>query len=147
MINIRQATEHDVDVLFDLITAIARFHHQEEYVMTSKEEMLQSGFMENPRFGALIAEFEGQAVGYLSYTWNYSIWGGCEYMNLDDLFVMSEYRSKKVGNQLMQHAKSLCQQQNIGFIKWEVEKDNDKAIRFYKNLGAQMVEKGIFKWN
>jgi len=86
MIKIREATKKDIDTVYDLILEIAKFHNQEEYVITNKQEMLGSGFNENPKFGVLIAEFNGKISGYLSYTWNYSIWNGCEYLNLDDLF-------------------------------------------------------------
>ncbi|GGX29326.1 hypothetical protein [Aquimarina muelleri] len=97
MIKTRNTTKDDVDTLFDLIMGIARFHNQEEYVLTDKQEMLNSGFNNNPKFGAIIAEFNGQIAGYPSYTWNYSIWNGGEYMKLDDLFVWKEYRYQKVG--------------------------------------------------
>ena len=147
MIKIREATIDDVDTLYDLILGIAEFHNQEQYVVTSTEEMLESGFGENPKFGALIAEFNGQVAGYLSYTWNYSIWNGCEYMNLDDLFVWNEYRGQRVGLQLMRQARDICKQKAIELIRWEVETDNTKAIEFYKNLGADMTEKGIFRWD
>lgn len=147
MIKTRNATKHDIDTLFDLILGIAKFHNQEAYVLTSKQEMLNSGFNGEPKFGVIIAEFNGQVAGYLSYTWNYSIWNGCEYMNLDDLFVREEFRGKKVGLQLMQHAKNVCNEKNINLIRWEVEKGNVKAIEFYNRLGAKITEKGIFKWN
>lgn len=147
MIKIRDATKKDIDSLFDLILGIAKFHDQEKYVLTNKQEMLHSGFNGEPKFGAIIAEFKGQIAGYLSYTWNYSIWRGCEYMNLDDLFVWKEYRGQKVGLQLMQRAKEACKEKNINLIRWEVEKENAKAIEFYNRLGAKISEKGIFKWH
>lgn len=147
MIKIRNATKNDIDTLFDLILGIAKFHNQEKYVITNKQEMLNSGFSDNPKFGAIIAEFNGQIAGYLSYTWNYSIWNGCEYMNLDDLFVWKEFRGQKVGLQLMERAKVVCNKKKISLIRWEVEKGNVKAIEFYNRLGAKMTEKGIFRWN
>jgi len=146
MIKIREVTSDDVDSLFELIMDIARHHDQEQYVATSKAELLKSGFGENPKFGALIAEYDSQLAGYLSYTWNYSIWNGCEIMNLDDLFVKGEFRGQKVGQQLMEAAKAQCLSRSVSYIRWEVETDNTKAIDFYEKLGANMTEKGIFKW-
>jgi len=147
MIKIKKATKNDVDTLYDLIMGIAKYHNQEQYVITGKHEILNSGFSENPKFGALIAEFNEQVAGYLSYTWNYSIWNGCEYMNLDDLFILSEFRGQKIGLHLMQQAKYICKEKKISLIRWEVEKNNLKAIEFYKRLGAEITEKGIFRWN
>jgi len=97
MITIRQATKDDVATLYDLILEIARFHNQEEFVLTDTKEMLHSGFSENQKYGALLAEFNNEVVGYPSYTSSYSIWNGCDYMNLDDLFVKKDYRGHKIG--------------------------------------------------
>ncbi|WP_103068743.1 GNAT family N-acetyltransferase [Aquimarina sediminis] len=147
MIEIEKASEKDIDALYDLIIGIAKYHHQEQYVLTNKEEMLKSGFEEPSKFGALIARFDGKVTGYVSYTWNYSIWAGGEYMNIDDVFVWDEYRGKKIGEALMQKAKQICEDKEVNKIRWEVQKDNIGAINFYKRLGAQLDIKGIFKWS
>ena len=136
MIKIRKANNSDIDTLYELIIGIAKFHNQEKFVITNKNEMLSSGFGDNPRFGALIAEFNNKVAGYLSYTWNYSIWNGCDYMNLDDLFVLESYRSLKIGFHLMEKAKEICDEKSINLIRWEVEKDNQKAIKFYNRIGS-----------
>lgn len=146
MIKIRLAQKEDVSVLYQLIMGIARFHDQEQFVLTDQEEMLRAGFGENSKFGALIAEYKGKVAGYLSFTWNYSIWYGTDYMNMDDLFVWEEFRGKKIGEQLMLYAKNLCADKGISLIRWEVQQDNAKAISFYQRLGADMSPKGIFKW-
>ncbi len=147
MIKIREATKNDINTLYNLILGIAKYHNQEKSVVTNTEEMLRSGFDKNPKFGALLAEINSEVVGYLSYTWNYSIWNGCDYMNLDDLYVTSEYRGQKVGLHLMRYAQDFCADKGINLIRWEVQKDNIKAIKFYNKLGAKMTEKGIFRWN
>ncbi len=146
VINIRKATAKDIDALYDLIIGIAKYHNQEQYVQTNKAELLTSGFGDDPKFEVLLAEFDSQIAGYLSYTWNYSIWNGAENMNLDDLFVKSDFRGKKVGQILMEAAKAESLKRSVTYIRWEVETDNTKAIAFYEKLGANMAEKGIFKW-
>ena len=145
-IKIRQATSKDVPALFDLIMAIAKHHNQEEHVLTDKDELLKAGFAAEPEFQVILVEYEEEIAGYLSYTWNYSIWNGKSYMNLDDLFVKEKFRGLKIGHELMRKAKSICENKSSGLIRWEVEKDNQKAIEFYERLGVKMVEKGIFKW-
>jgi len=146
MIDIREARKEDIEILYDLIIGIAEFHNQEQYVLTNQEEMLRAGFGENPKFGALIAEYKGKVAGYLSFTWNYSIWNGTDYMNMDDLFVWEAFRGKRVGEELMLYAKQLCENKDISMIRWEVQQDNVKAVSFYNRLGADMYSKGIFRW-
>ena len=143
---IREATSEDVDVIYDLMMAIARHQNQEQFILTDKSELLKSGFSESPKFGVLLAEVNGEVSGYLSYTWNYSIWFGSDYMNIDDVFVKEEFRSQKVGEALMLKAKQLCKNKGISRLRWEVQKDNVRAIKFYEQLGAELFVKGIFRW-
>jgi len=94
MLQFRKITKEDIPALYDLIMKIARHHSQEQYVNTTEKELMQYGFGENPKYGALVAETDGKLVGYLSYTWNYSIWQGTEYMNLDDLYAIDGFSTR-----------------------------------------------------
>ncbi|GAC19001.1 GNAT family N-acetyltransferase [Paraglaciecola arctica] len=147
MVIVREATISDVDIVHELIMAIAKYHGQEQYVITSKMELINAGFAENPSFGVLIAEIDGKVAGYCSYTWNYSIWAGSVFMNIDDVFVWEKYRGQSVGEKLMLKAKDVCSAKGASRIRWEVEQDNLKAIKFYKRLGADFDIKGFFRWD
>jgi len=127
--------------------AIAEHHAQAQYVITSKAELKKSGFGEKPLFGALLAEVNGEVAGYCSYTWNYSIWLGATNMNIDDVFVWDKFRGQKVGEALMLKAKEVCLKNGASKIRWEVEQDNHRAIKFYQNLGAKIDIKGLFRWD
>lgn len=143
MTELRQATHEDVDTLYEMIMEIAAYHGQEQSVKTDKAELLSTGFGESPLFGAIIAEYEGAIAGYVSYTINYSIWLGVSYINIDDVFVKAAFRGKKIGEALMQEVRRQTVEKGIQRIKWEVEKENTAAIRFYERLGATVSIKGI----
>nr|WP_241264122.1 GNAT family N-acetyltransferase [Bowmanella dokdonensis] len=127
--------------------AIARHHGQEQFVVTSKAQLQRAGFGPHPRFGALLAEIDGEIAGYASFTWNYSIWLGSELMTLDDLFVWDRFRGRKIGEALMQELSNICRTRDIQRIKWEVQQDNHQAIKFYRRLGAEVEPKGVCRWN
>lgn len=146
MLHIRIATAEDVDALYDLILDIARYHNQEQFVQTNKQELLASGFSGVPAFEVLLAEYNAEIVGYVSFTRNYSIWLGGPYFHIDDVFVKDHVRGKGIGEALMTHLKGLAKSDGISKIKWEVQADNEKAIQFYKRLGASLKTKGIFSW-
>jgi len=147
MLVVREAGSEDIDILYDLIMAIAKHHDQEKYVLTTKNELLESGFSSSPKFGAFLAEVDGRIAGYVSYGWNYSIWLGSSYINIDDVFVWEEYRGQKVGEALMYKVRDKCKQMGFERVKWEVEKDNHQAIKFYQRLGADVDIKGFCRWN
>ncbi len=145
-VTIREATEQDIDVVYDLIMAIAEHHDQAQYVITDKAELAQSIGGSAAKFGVLLAEVDGKVAGYASYTWNYSIWLGAEVMNIDDVFVWPQFRGQKAGEALMLKARAVCQAKGCQRIRWEVEQDNHQAIKFYQRLGAQIDIKGVCRW-
>ncbi|MBC3767090.1 GNAT family N-acetyltransferase [Neptunicella marina] len=146
MLSIRHAGIDDLDAVFELIQAIAAHHNQQQYVTTCKTQLLQDGFSEQPKFKVLLAEIDSKIAGYASYSWMYSIWRGKTVMNLDDLFVWEQYRGQKIGQQLMQALREVCSEQHAVQIRWEVEQDNHGAIRFYRELGADVSIKGLCRW-
>jgi len=147
MLIVREAKRSDADKVLAMILAIAKHHNQEQYVITDIEGLIQSAFCEQPKFGVLLAELEGEVAGYCSYTWNYSIWLGSSYMNIDDVFVWQKFRGKQIGEALMLKAKDVALAHGAARIKWEVEQDNIGAIKFYQRLGAELDIKGLFKWD
>jgi GNAT superfamily N-acetyltransferase len=147
VVTVREASILDIDIVHDLIIAIAKHHKQEQYVKTNKQELKKSGFGDIPSFGVLLAEIDGKTAGYCSYTWNYSIWLGSSYMNIDDVFVWENFRGQQVGEKLMFKAKEVCLDKGASRIKWEVERDNHGAIKFYERLGAIIDLKGLFRWD
>ncbi len=147
MVTVREATISDVDIVYDLIIAIAKHHGQEQFVVTNKDELINAGFSNTPSFGVLLAEVDGEVAGYCSYTWNYSIWLGSSYMNIDDVFVWEKFRGKQIGESLMLKAKQVCLTKGAARIRWEVAQDNHGAIKFYERLGANYDVKGFFRWN
>ena len=103
---VREATRADVDTVHRLIVAIAEHHDQRQHVRTTPALLREGGFGPTPRFGVLLAETGGEVAGYASYTWNYAIWLGGEFMNIDDVFVHERFRGRQVGEALMHRARA-----------------------------------------
>ena len=133
-------------IILELITALAAHHGQTDSVETDADTLRSDGFGDGPKFGVLIAEVDGTVAGFLSYTICYSIWRGTSFMQIDDVFVHDEFRGKGVGEALMNESRRTCSRLGLSPIKWEVQPDNDAAIRFYDRLGACGYDKRLFKW-
>ena len=144
---IREATAADAETVFSLIQAIAEHHGQLHLVRTNPAKLLAAGFEGDSKFSALLAELDGVTVGFVSYAINYSIWLGCDYMHIDDVYVDADTRGKGVGEALMYAAKQRCGELGLSRMKWEVQTDNLGARRFYDRLGARYYEKGVFAWD
>lgn len=64
MLTIRPASIEDVALLRAMIRELAEFERALEQVMIDEAQLARDGFGENPRFRALIAEWNGRAAGY-----------------------------------------------------------------------------------
>jgi len=144
-ITIRTVEHCDVDVLFKMICLLADNQKEREYVTTTPEELAASGFCENPAWRGLIAEIDGEAVGYATYTNDHHIWSGSPRITLDDLYVRPEYRSLGLGERLMKSVFDVANEKDAA-VSWTVQADNDRAISFYKNLGAAYRVTGKCFW-
>ena len=62
MLLIRAANIDDCGLLRAMIRELAEFERLLEFVTIREEDLARDGFGENPRFRALIAEWDGQAA-------------------------------------------------------------------------------------
>lgn len=147
MVTVRKATVEDINDFCKMMIGIAEYHNMGSSLKLDKNKLIKDGFSDRPLFEILLAEVDNEIAGYLSYTYNYSIWLSSYLMNIDDVFIWEKFRGKKIGVVLMQKAKEICKERGLKRIKWEVEKNNEGAIKFYKRLGASINIKGVCTWD
>jgi GNAT superfamily N-acetyltransferase len=147
MIDIRIAHEKDAEIFLSLMLEEAAHHGALDQVHTDLTEIRRAGFGKDRKFGVLLAECDGIPAGYISYTVNYSVWLGAEFMMIDDVFVVERFRGRKIGEALMLRAKAIAMISGYRRIRWGVESDNHGAIRFYQRLGATLHTKGVCTWD
>ena len=64
---IRKATIDDCDIILHLIALLAEYEKEPEAAIATKEDLLQYGFTDNPLFYCILAETEGNVVGFALY--------------------------------------------------------------------------------
>ncbi|OWK73960.1 GNAT family N-acetyltransferase [Flavobacteriaceae bacterium JJC] len=139
MFQIRKATENDTPVIFDLIKKLAVYEKLENDVITSVEELRKNIFSNN--FAkVLIAEEDGNPVGFALYFYNFSTFVGKPGIYLEDLFVEPEHRGKGYGKSLLIELAKIAKAENCGRFEWSVLDWNTPSIEFYKALGAKPME-------
>lgn len=139
MVLIRPATIGDAPLLRTLIRELAEFERQLDLCVIKEEDLARDGFGTNPKFRALMAEWEGQPAGYALFFGYYSTWVGPG-LYLEDLFVRQQFRGKGIGMALLGAVARIALQENCCAIRWEVLDWNEKAIGLYKALGAQFLD-------
>ena len=136
-VRIRPGELGDVPVIAELIRALARFEKLEHEVVMTEEKLTDSLFGERPYAETLIAEDDGEPVGFALFFHNYSTFLAQPGIYLEDLFVKPEHRGGGVGRALLERLAQLAVDRGCGRLEWAVLDWNVDAIRFYERLGAK----------
>ncbi len=136
MLRIRPATIQDAALLRTMIRELAEYERELEWVTIREEDLARDGFGENPRFRALIAEWDGQPAAYALFFNYFSTWVG-RGLFLEDLFVREKFRKLGIGTALLAEVARIAVEEQCYGIHWEVLDWNEKAIELYKGLGAE----------
>jgi GNAT superfamily N-acetyltransferase len=139
MLTIRPATIADVALLRTLIRELAEFERELDLCRIEEADLARDGFGTSPKFRALIAHWDGYPAGYALFFNYYSTWAGPG-LFLEDLFVRDQFRSRGIGKALLAAVAGIAVQQNCYGLRWEVLDWNEKAIEFYKSLGAKFCD-------
>ena|SRR6478672_2775785 len=98
----------------------------------------------NPGIGAiLVAEAEGEIVGVLSASWQRALHVPGRYATIQDLWVDSDWRSRKVGAALVDELADLCRGEGVARIEVGLPRESFDAIRateaFYADNGFEQL--------
>jgi GNAT superfamily N-acetyltransferase len=136
---IRDAVREDVPAMFELIKELALYEKAPEQVTNTVEQMYADGFGENPIFGTIVSEVEGEIVGMALYYYRYSTWKG-KRLYLEDLIVSETMRGRGLGEKLLNEIIEKARQTACTGLMWQVLDWNEPAINFYKKFGARFDE-------
>jgi GNAT superfamily N-acetyltransferase len=118
-----------------MIRELAEYEGWLEQVTIRAEDLARDGFGQNPRFRALIAEWDGHPAGYALFFGYYSTWAG-RGLFLEDLFVREPFRRRGIGTAVLAAVARIAVDERCYGIHWEVLDWNAKAIGLYTELGA-----------
>ena len=133
---IRIAHEDDVPLIHRFIRELAEYERLAHEVVATETSLRETLFGERRYAEVVIAEIEGEPVGFALFFHNYSTFVGRPGIYLEDLYVRPEYRGQGHGKALLVHLAKLAVERNCGRLEWAVLNWNEPAIRFYRSLGA-----------
>jgi GNAT superfamily N-acetyltransferase len=135
-VTVRRATREDASAILALVDALAAYEKLDPPDAKAKKRLIKDMSGERPRFDAYLAELHGQAVGYAFVLETYSSFLALPTLYLEDLFVLPEYRKRKVGYALFSAMVKEAHDRGCGRMEWTVLDWNQLAINFYDKLGA-----------
>jgi GNAT superfamily N-acetyltransferase len=138
-VSLRAATPEDVPILFALIKALAEYEELSHAVTGNIADLEQHLFGSRPYAEAILAECEGQAVGFALFFYNYSTFLTQPGIYLEDLFVLPDYRRRGIGKIILTYLAQLAVDRGCGRLEWSVLDWNEPAIAFYQSMGATVL--------
>lgn len=143
MLNIRPATAQDVPLILEFIRELAEYEREPDAVTATEADLRRDGFASEPKFRAVIAEWDGKPAGFAFFFYSYSTWEGHPSLFLEDLFVRPEFRGKGIGKKLMVYLAQLALKENCRRFVWQVLDWNTPSIQFYESLGARVMKEWL----
>jgi GNAT superfamily N-acetyltransferase len=136
MVKIRPANASDCKVILKFIRELAEFEKLLHEVVADEATLKRTLFDEDNGTEAVIAELDGEAVGYALFFKSYSTFLARPGIYLEDLYVNPKFRSRGIGEAVLKYLANICLERNYGRLEWSVLDWNERAIKFYRSVGA-----------
>lgn len=146
MITVRAAASADAQTIVRLANMLGRHEGLADDLFTD-EQVLHDGFGENPAFQVLIAELNGEPVGYALFTDGYNTDIPARAVWLDDLYVDESARGRGIGRRLLAAVAWSAIDRGARSVWWGVRSANHRAREFYARLGAKDDDARILELN
>jgi len=139
-LSIRKAVPGDEAIVLGFIRELAEYEKLSDAVTATPAHLSRTLFADTPKVFALIAERDGEPIGFALYFFNYSTFLGMHGLYLEDLYVREAARGSGAGTALLAKLAKIAIDQNCGRMEWSVLDWNAPSINFYKALGAEAMD-------
>jgi GNAT superfamily N-acetyltransferase len=136
---LRAARATDLPAIVGLITELAVFEKLEHLVVVTPESLEPHLFGPRPAAECVVGEINGTVVAFALFFHNFSTFLGKPGLYLEDLYVQPAHRGTGLGKALLQHLGALAVERGCGRFEWSVLDWNERAIRFYEQMGATVM--------
>ena len=135
-VQIAPATPADVPMILALIKELAEFERLAHEVTATEAQVREALFGARPSAEVAMARIGAEVAGFALYFHNFSTFLAKPGIYLEDLYVRQQFRGQGCGEALLKHLARTALARGCGRLEWSVLDWNQRAIDFYKSLGA-----------
>lgn len=135
-LNIRKANVDDISLIQNLIKCLASYEKRPQD-MTGTKELLSYWLFERKIATALIAEYDGEAIGYALYYPVFGSFSAIGKVHLEDIFIKEDFRGHGFGKYFLTKIVEFVLAEGYTEMEWSCLDWNKPSIGFYKKLGAK----------
>lgn len=136
-LRVRTACESDAPALARLSRELAQHVHDPD-PGDDAAEIVELGIGEAAWFECLVAELEGEVVGFASFCRRFELHTRARTLWLGDFAIAKAHRRKGIGQELMRALRRRAVDLGCETISLELWSGNASARAFYDQIGAQI---------
>lgn len=136
-IQISPATPQDTKLIHALILELARYERLEHEVSATESDTHELLFGARPYAEAVVARYQGEAVGFALFFHHVSTFAGKPGLYLEDLYVREAYRRRGIGTAVLRYLARLAIARGWRRMEWTALDWNQPALNLYELMGAQ----------
>ena len=134
-IQVREAVPNEAQLIADFNIAMAR---ETENVKLPPERVVPGvhAVFDDPSKGTyFVAEIDGEVVGVLLITYEWSDWRNEMYLWIQSVYVSPQHRRKGVFRSLYRHVERLAGEEGSCGLRLYAHAHNERAVATYRDLG------------
>lgn len=139
-LTLRDAAPADVPLVLRLIRALAAYEKLLHEVQATEADVRRLLFGDTPRASALVAEWEGEPVGFALWYYSVSTFLGRPSLYIEDVYVDPAQRNRGIGRAIFAELARRAVAEGCGRMEWSVLDWNAPSIAFYRSIGARPRE-------
>lgn len=144
---IRKAKEADSASIVEFQLAMAWETEQLQLDEPTVIKGVAAVFADSSKGTYYVAETDGKVVGSLLITFEWSDWRNGTVLWIQSVYVMPEFRKKKVFSRLYRHVQELvAENPNLRGIRLYADKTNTSAHGVYEHLGMTAEHYQMYEW-
>ena len=133
---IETVSKNNLDEVLPLIRAYQEFYHVAD-ISDERNLTFFSQFGQASHQGCqFLYREEHEVVGFATVYFSFSSTMTAKVAILNVLFVLSQYRGKGIGRQLIEHCRSYASSHGASRLQWLTAPDNDAAKKLYESLNT-----------
>ncbi|CAI5791547.1 diamine acetyltransferase 1-like [Podarcis lilfordi] len=142
---IRPCAPKDLKDIMRLVKEIAGIYNVPlGSLRTNVEELKKAGFGEQTQYECLVAEVPAEEkskegytlIGYTLFSYTYNTWRG-KNIYMDNLYVMPEFRGRRIGKALMEQAGEVARRQGLSQLRMHVSSQKADVLSFLERRGGE----------
>ena len=138
-VRIVAATEKDTPIILHMIRGLAEYERLSDRVTATEDALREQLFGPRPAAEVCLLYVGEEPVGFVVFFSTFSTFACRPGIYLEDLFIERAWRGRGLGRQLLAHVAAIGAERGCRSMKWAVLSWNERAVDFYRRLGANKV--------